>query len=115
EAPAGLDDIVANAPADAPDQHFDGVGLALEVLVVEVVDDLHARDDAATLVRQIGEQPVFLRWQADRHALARHLHQPRIEHQIADLDAGRRQPPGTPDDGAQPGDHLLDVERLDDV
>src|SRR6516225_5771788 len=43
----GLDDIDAELFADAADEHLDGIGVAIEVLVVEVLDQFAARDHAA--------------------------------------------------------------------
>src|SRR5580700_7386559 len=56
-----LDYVDAELFADAADEHFDGVGIAVEILVVEMLDKLGAGADTAGMVHQIGQQPVFVR------------------------------------------------------
>ena len=57
--------------ADAADEDLDGVGVAVEILVVEMLDQLGARHHAAGMVHQIGQQPVFVRGELDRIAVDR--------------------------------------------
>ena len=47
EAAHGLDDVDAELLAQAADEDLDGVRVAVEILVVEVLGQLAARDDAA--------------------------------------------------------------------
>src|ERR1700687_2395710 len=61
EAAHGLDDFDAELLADAADEHLDGVAVAVEVLVVEMLDQFGAGDNAPGVVHQIGKQPVFVR------------------------------------------------------
>src|SRR5580704_15340866 len=68
QAADGLNDVDAELLADAADKDLDGVGVAVEILVVEMLDKLGARDHAAGMVHQIGEQPVFVRGELDRIA-----------------------------------------------
>src|SRR5262247_3811084 len=68
----GLDDIDAELFANAADEHLDGVGVAVEVLVVEMLDQFAARYHAAGMVHQIREQPVFVRGELDRIAVDAH-------------------------------------------
>src|ERR1700748_3290223 len=69
EAPDGLDDVDIQLFADAADEHLDGVGVAVEVLVVEMLDQLGARHHAANMVHEVFEQIVFVRGQLDRIAV----------------------------------------------
>src|ERR1700730_13734664 len=69
QAADGLNDVDAELLADAADEGLDGVGIAVEILVVEMRDQLGARDHAAGMVHQIGEQPVFVRGELDRIAV----------------------------------------------
>src|SRR5450759_5435198 len=71
ETAHGLDDLDPEFLADAADEHFDGVAIAVEVLIVEVLDQLGARHHAARVVHQIGEQPVFMAGELDRIAIDR--------------------------------------------
>src|SRR5262245_14808378 len=61
EAAHRLDAVDAELLADAADEHFDGVGIAIEVLVVEMLDQFRTRHHPAGVVHQVGEQPVFVR------------------------------------------------------
>ena len=65
----GLDDVDAELLADAADEDFDGVGIAIEVLVVEMLDQLGARHHAAGMVHEIREQTIFVRGELDRVAV----------------------------------------------
>src|ERR1700741_92385 len=66
-----LNDIDAELFANAPDENFDRVGVAIEILVVEMLDQFSARNHAPGMVHQIGEQPVFVRGELDRIAVDR--------------------------------------------
>src|SRR6478735_12822686 len=63
EATDGGDDIGTQLLADAGDEHLDGIRIAVEVLVVDVLDQLGAGDDLAIVVHEVAEQLVFLRGQ----------------------------------------------------
>src|ERR1700688_579878 len=54
EAAHGLDDFDPEFLADAADEHFDGVAIAIEVLIVKMLDQLGARDHAPGVMHQIG-------------------------------------------------------------
>src|SRR5258708_4474386 len=66
ETADGLDHVDAELLADAADEHLDGVGVAVEILVVEMLDQLGTRDHAAGVVHQVGEQPILVRGELDR-------------------------------------------------
>src|SRR5215468_7035791 len=65
----GLDDFDAELLADADDEHLDGVGVAVEVLVVEMLDQFGAGDDAPGMVHQVGQQAILVRSELDRIAV----------------------------------------------
>ena len=50
EATHGLDDFNPEFFADAPDEYFNRVRVAVEVLVVEMLNQLGARDHAASVM-----------------------------------------------------------------
>src|SRR5271167_4853438 len=60
EAAHGLDDLDAEFLADAPDEDLDGVGIAIEVLVVEMLDQFGARHHPPGVMHQEGQQAVFV-------------------------------------------------------
>src|ERR1700676_2774525 len=68
EAADGLDDVDPELLADTADEDLDRVGVAVEILVVEMLDQLGARHHAAGMVHQIGEQPILVRGHLDRIA-----------------------------------------------
>src|SRR6266436_4861348 len=65
----GLDDVDAQLLADAADEYLDGVGVAIEVLVVEMLDQLGTRDHAAGMMHQVGQQPILVAGELDRVAV----------------------------------------------
>ena len=52
----GLDDIDVQLLADAANEHFDGVGIAVEILVVEMFNQLGAGHHSAGMVRPLRRQ-----------------------------------------------------------
>src|SRR6185312_11720444 len=65
----GLDQIGVQFLAQPADENFDGVGVAVEILVVKMFDQLGARDHLAAMIGEIGEQPVFQTGKPDRIAV----------------------------------------------
>ena len=68
EAADGGDDVGAQLLADAGDEHLDRVRIAVEILIVDMLDQLGAADHLALVVHQIAEQLIFLRGQLHRLA-----------------------------------------------
>src|SRR5271156_3476471 len=66
EAAHGLDDLDPELLADAPDEDLDGVGIAIEVLVVEMLDQFGARHHPPGVMHQVGQQAVFVGGELDR-------------------------------------------------
>src|ERR1700681_4353606 len=66
ETANGLDQVGRDLLAQAPDEDLDRVRVAVEILVVEMLDQLGARDDAVAVVHEIFEHLVFVRGQLDR-------------------------------------------------
>src|SRR5262249_37667832 len=73
----GLDDIDAELFAHAADEDLDGVGVAIEILVVEMLDQFTARNHAAGMVHEVGQQAIFVRGELYRIAVDRHAPVPR--------------------------------------
>src|ERR1051325_288865 len=71
EAAPGLDEVGPELLAQAIDQHFDHVGILVEVLIVDVLGQLGLGDDGVRAVHQVREQPVLQRGQRDRLAAPR--------------------------------------------
>src|SRR5262249_60284525 len=66
----GLYDIDAELFAHAADEHLDGVGVAIEILVVEMLDQFAARDHAAGMMHEVGQQAILVRGELNRIAAA---------------------------------------------
>src|SRR5215510_15804818 len=79
EATHSLNDFDAKFLADTPDEHFHGIRVAIEILIVKVLDQFRARYDAAGMMHQVGEQPVFVAGQLDRVAVDRDASRTGIE------------------------------------
>src|ERR1700733_2323346 len=69
EAAHRLNHIDAELLADAADEHFDGIGVAVKILIVKMLDQFGARHDTAAMMHQIGKQPIFVRGELDRIAV----------------------------------------------
>src|SRR5438067_3049590 len=64
-----LDHLDAELLADASHEDLDRIRVAVEILVVKVLDQFGTRDHAASVVHEIGQQPVFVRSELDRIAV----------------------------------------------
>ena len=115
EAADGGDDVGAELLADAGDEHFDGVRIAVEILVVDMLDQLGAADHLALVVHQIGQELIFLRGQLHRLAGLGHLARARVEADVAGDQLGAGIARRAADQRAQAGDQLLGLERLGEI
>src|SRR5215475_11505910 len=68
EAAHGLDDLDAELLANAADENLDGIGIAVEILVVEMLDEFRARYHATRMVHQVRQQPILMGSELDRRA-----------------------------------------------
>src|ERR1700722_13552224 len=68
----GLDDLDPELLADTPDEDFDGVGIAIEVLIVEMLDKLGVGHHQPGVGHQVGKQPVFVGGELHRRAVDRY-------------------------------------------
>src|SRR5215470_4439855 len=69
QPPHRLDHVDAELLANPSDEDLDGVGVAIKILVVKVLDQLRTRHHAAGMVHEIGEQSIFVRGELDRIAV----------------------------------------------
>src|SRR5262245_64542967 len=65
QAANGLDHVGWDFFAQSPDEHLDGVGVPIKILLVQMLDQLGPRDDAIVVMHQVGEQSVLVRGQLD--------------------------------------------------
>ena len=108
----GLDDVDAELLAKPADEHLDGVGIPVEILIVEMLGQLAARDDAARMVHEIGQQPVLVRGELHRVAVHRHAAGAGVELHRPAGDLARGMAGGAAQQGAHAGEQLLHVEGL---
>src|SRR5207302_10824926 len=69
EAPDGLDAIDPELLANASNEYFYGIGITIEILIVQVLDQLRARYHPAGVMHEIREPPGFVRGQPARRAV----------------------------------------------
>ncbi len=112
EAADRLDDLDPELLAHAADEDLDRVGIAIEVLVVEMLHKLGARDHASGMVHQISEQTIFMRRELDRIAVDGHPSGARIEPHRTAVELALGVAGGAPQQRAHPGQHLFEMERL---
>src|SRR3954452_22996007 len=79
EAADSLDHVAGNFLAQAADENLDRVGIPIEILVIEMLDQFGARHDATIVMHQIGEQPEFVGSKLHRLALAGDPRRLRVE------------------------------------
>src|SRR6185369_4921414 len=111
----GGDDVRAQFLADSGDEHLNRVRIAIEILVVNVLDQLGATDHLALVVHEVGEELVLLRGELDRLAALGHFAGARVEANVAGVELARRVPRGAADQGAEAGDQFLRLERLSEI
>src|SRR5690606_4742497 len=107
----GSDHVGTQLLADASDENLDRVRIAVEVLVVDVLDQLGAADHLALVVHEVAEELVLLRCQLDRFSIQGDAARARVE-----PDRARRQfrtgiSRSAADQRAQPGAQFPRLER----
>src|ERR1700749_3402553 len=61
-----LNEIGVQFLAQATDEPLDRIRVAVEILIVKMLDQFGARDDLAAMMREIGKQPVLERRELHR-------------------------------------------------
>src|SRR5580698_4511635 len=115
QAAYGLDQIGVQLFAQPADEHFDGVGVTVEILVVKMLDQFGARDDLATLIGEIGQEPVFQAGELDGIAVQGDATGAGVDVQGADIDVGGGEAGGAAQERTQPCQQFLGIERLGEV
>src|SRR5262245_27056915 len=64
-----LDKVLGELLAQTPDEYLDGVRVAVEILLVEMLDELGAGDHATFVQYEISEHAVFVRGELHRLAV----------------------------------------------
>src|SRR5262245_6841066 len=74
-----LDDLGGDLFAQAANEDLDRVAIAIEVLLIEMLDQLRARDNTAAVMHEIGEEAVFMGRELDLLSVAGDTRRLRIE------------------------------------
>src|ERR1043165_9535175 len=109
------DDVRPELFANSCDEDLDRVGIAVEVLIVDMLDQFGAAHDLALMVHQIRQQLVFLRRELHGLAVLGDLSRTRIEADVAGCDLGRGHARGTTDQRAQTRDQLFCLEGFGEI
>ncbi len=80
-----------------------------------MLDNLAARNDAPRVVHEIGEQPVLVARELDRHVVDRDAPRAGVEPDRADRQVARGVSGGAAQQSPQARQHFLHVERLGDI
>src|SRR5262245_47537624 len=115
ETADGVDHIDTEFLAQTSDEDFDGVRVAVEILIVEMLDQIRARHHLPLMVREKRQQPIFGRGQLDRIPADRHARTSRVDAQRSDFYVGRRDARRAAQQRAQARQQLLGVERLGNI
>ena len=115
EAAHGLDHVDAELLADAADEHLDGIEVAVEILVVEMLDQFGARHHAAGVMHQIGQQPVLVRGELDRIAVDGDAAGAGVEADRAAGEFALGVAGGAAQQRAHPRQHFLEVKGLGNI
>src|SRR4029079_9194982 len=105
-----LDEIDGKLLAQAPDEHLDGIGVAVEILLVEMLDQLGARDDALTMQHEISEHAIFVRGELDRATVHRHPRGLGVEAERSAFHLVAGMPGGTAEKRGGGRHHLCHIE-----
>jgi hypothetical protein len=111
----GLDHFNSEFLAQTTDENLDCIGIAVKILLVEMLDDLAARHDPPGMVHQVRQQPVLVRGKLDRAPIDGDPAHACIEVHRAAMKFTRRMTSGAPQQSAQPGKDFLDMEGFGDV
>src|SRR3990167_795428 len=115
EATDGRYHISAQLLANPGDEDLDRIRIAVEILIVDMLDQFGSADYFALVVHQVAQQLVFLRRQLDRLACAGDAAGTRIEPDRAGGKFGRSVARRTADQRAQAGDQFLGLEGLCEI
>src|SRR5439155_2765257 len=115
EAANRLDDVDPELSAEPRDEHLDRVGVTVEVLSVDVLDELAAGDDLTLAVHQIAEHPVLVGGEIDGGAIHRHLTRAGIERHSFTRQLGGGMSVSATNQSSEPGQELFRLERFREI
>src|SRR5262245_40867976 len=79
QAPHRLDHVDTQLLADAADENFDRVGVAVKILIIKMLDQLRARHHTTGVMHQVSKQSIFMRGELDWIAVDGDAPSPGIE------------------------------------
>ena len=96
EPPDGLYDVGGKLLAQASDEHLDSVRIAIEVLLVQMLDEFCPGNDAGAMQHEISEHAIFMRGKLHRLSVDRHPRRFGIEAKLAAFELVARMPRRAP-------------------
>ena len=111
----GMNDIGRDFAAKPPNEDFDGVRIAVEILLIEMIDKLRARHDAGLVVHEIGKEPEFKAGYFDGRPVKGHPRRARIELQGAAFELGLCKARAAAKQCPHARDDLLHLKGLGDI
>src|SRR5690606_12228221 len=115
QAAHSLDGALRKLLAQTRDEDVDGVGVAVEVLPIDVVDEFVARYDFAGTLHEYCQHPIFMAGEAQRGAIHSDPGLARIKHDVAAGPDSAGMSAAAADQRAQPCQQFLHVERLGEI
>src|SRR6185312_69093 len=115
KAAHGMDQVGVQFLAQAADKDFDGVGIAVEILIVKMLHQFGARNDLAAMMGEIGQETIFQAGELDRIAVQGHSAGARVYAQGTDFDVGSGDARRAAQQGAQPRQQFLGVKRFGEI
>src|SRR5215207_5196961 len=102
-------------PPQVGHEHLDRVRDRERVVAPDLVEQLLTRDHEPLVAHQVLEQLELALGQLDRALAAMHLVRVGVEREVADAQRGHAARRAPAQQGAEPGEQLLALERLDEV
>src|SRR5271154_5893410 len=115
EGACGLGDVHAELLAQPADEHLNRIRVAVEILLVQMLDDLAARDDPPGVMHEIRQETIFVAGELDRLAVDSDPPGARGEPDRAHRKIARRVAGGAPHQRPEARQHLLHMKGLGDI
>src|SRR5262249_55326295 len=112
ETADGRDGAGAELLPQTRDEDLDGVGVAVAVVRIDVIQELALRDHTSAMVHEIGKDAELVRGQMHGRTTQGRSRAARIEHDGAAAERGHRLSAGAPDESTHAREHFLHLKRL---
>src|SRR5579871_6017161 len=110
-----LNQVGVQFAAEPTHEHFDCIRVAVEVLIVKMLDEFGSRDDLALVMGQIREQTVLERGELYGISSEGHTARFRVDAQRSDFDVGGCDPGRPAEQSANAREKFFGIEGLGEV